>query len=67
LPDGVCWKIYDLAGRRVAAEETGGGGNLTFVAPSNLLVLVLSYQRPMGLPRLAGTVAVTQVALGMER
>jgi threonine/homoserine efflux transporter RhtA len=66
LPDGVCWKIYDLAGRRVAAE-TGGGGNLTFVAPSDVLVLMLSYERPMGLPRLAGTVAVTQVALGMER
>ena len=64
-PDGVCWKIYDLAGRRVAAGT--GGGNLTFVAPSDVLVLMLSYERPMGLPRLAGTVAVTQVALGMER
>jgi hypothetical protein len=28
---------------------------------------MLSYQRPMGSPRLAGTVAVTQVELGMER
>jgi len=65
-PDGVCWKIYDLAGRRVAGG-TGGGGNLTFVAPSDVLVLMLSYQRPMGSPRLAGTVAVTQVELGMER
>ena len=64
-PDGVCWKIYDLAGRRVAAGT--GGGNLTFVAPSDVLVLMLSYERPMGLPRLAGTVAVTQVVLGMER
>ena len=65
-PDGVCWKIYDLAGRRVAAE-TGTGGSLTFVAPSEVLVLMLSYERPMGLPRLVGTVAVTQVALGLER
>jgi hypothetical protein len=64
-PDGVCWKIYDLAGRRLAAET--GGGSLTFVAPSDVLVLMLSYERPVGLPRLAGTVAVTQVALGMER
>jgi hypothetical protein len=64
-PDGVCWKIYDLAGRRLAAET--GGGSLTFVAPSDVLVLMLSYERPVGLPRLAGTVAVTQVVLGMER
>ncbi|MGA3015632.1 MAG: hypothetical protein ABSF62_00840 [Bryobacteraceae bacterium] len=64
-PDGVCWKIYDLAGRRVAAET--GGGSLTFVAPADVLMLMLSYERPMGSPRLAGTVAVTQVALGMER
>ena len=64
-PDGVCWKIYDLAGRRVAAET--GGRSLTFVAPADVLVLMLSYERPMGSPRLAGTAAVTQVALGMER
>ena len=64
-PDGVCWKLYDLAGRRVAAET--GGGSLTFAAPSDVLVLMLSYERPMGLPRLAGTAAVTQVALEMER
>jgi len=30
-------------------------------------VLMLSYERPMGLPRLAGKVAVAQVTLGMER
>ena len=63
-PDGVCWKIYDLAGRRVTTEASGG--SLTFVAPADVLVLMLSYERPMGSPRLAGTVAVTQVALGME-
>jgi hypothetical protein len=65
-PDGICWKIYDLAGRRVGAG-TDGGGSLTFVAPSDVLVLMLSYERQMGLPRLAGTVAITQVTLGMER
>ena len=65
LPDGVVWKIYDLAGRRVAAG-TGGGEGLAFVAPADMLVLMLCYERPMGSPRLAGTVALTQVALGME-
>lgn len=66
-PDGVCWKVYDLAGRRIAAETGGGSLNLNFVAPADLLVLMLSYERPMGSPRLAGTVAVTHVALEMER
>lgn len=64
-PDGVCWKVYDLAGQRVAAET--GGGNLAFVAHSDVLVLMLAYQRPMGSPRLAGTVAVTRAEMGLER
>lgn len=63
--DGVCWKIYDLAKRRVATKTSNG--SLTFVAPSDVLVLMLSYERPMGSPRLAGTVAVTRVALEMEQ
>jgi len=28
---------------------------------------MLSYERPMGLSRLAGTVSVAQVALGLEK
>jgi hypothetical protein len=64
-PEGVCWKIYDLAGRRVAADTSGG--SLRFVASSDVLVLMLSYERPMGSARLTGTVTVAQVALGTER
>jgi hypothetical protein len=64
--DGVVWKIYDLAGRRVAAEN-GDAASLTFVAPAGELVLMLSYERPVGSPRLDGAVAVTQAALGTER
>ena len=62
-PDGLCWKVYDLAGKRVADETSGE--SLRLVAPADLLVLVLSYERPMGSPRLAGTVTVGQVALEM--
>jgi len=64
-PQGVCWKIYDLAGKRVAARNEGAG--LTLIAPADVLVLMLSYERPMGLSRLAGTVSVAQVALGLEK
>jgi hypothetical protein len=65
-PDGLCWKLYDLASQRVPARE-GDAESLSFTAPSDVLVLMLSYQRPSGSPRLAGTVAVSQVELRMER
>ena len=66
VPTGVCLKVTGLAGAAVPTELRSDG-TLTFEAPAEVLRLSVSYQRPQGSPRLAGSVSITEVRLELER
>jgi len=63
--DGVRWSIFDFSGTEIRGEP-GADGPLTFAPLAEVVRLALVYQRPLGSPRLEGTVAITAVRLERE-
>lgn len=64
---GLSWRLMDAAtGESIAETQMMGvGGRLRFVAPARSLLarLVLHYRRPLGSPRVAGTMLLSGVTV----
>ncbi|MBZ5619298.1 MAG: hypothetical protein LAQ69_11335 [Acidobacteriia bacterium] len=64
--DGLDWMVYGAPGKAVAIERSADHW-LSFSPPSEVIRLSLMYQRPVGSPRLSGTIAIAGVQLRMAR
>ena len=57
---GIEWRVAGL-NAPIASSDDWRAGELSFVAPSDLVSLVLAYQRPSGQARAEGSVELTRV------
>lgn len=64
-PTGIEWRVGDQHGP-IASNENASAGEFEFVAPSDLVPLILIYARPPGETRAEGSVELWHVAIARD-